>query len=183
YARCSGGGDGGLALEDDDAVGEVAMIRCSDSPPDRVLTSWSIRFSKLIGLSTSVWNWGCMNAALICLINSMRTVPGNFGEMVCGFKDTWRFCLTVKSSGSSPARRRTNVVLPVPFSPSMTMISESVNVPPSTVSLKPPRVLCRVLSTITSSAVSTILKESDSSRNRRFSVGIKPSRKMLMPCL
>ncbi|KAJ7712728.1 hypothetical protein B0H16DRAFT_1667418 [Mycena metata] len=144
------------------------MTRSASSPPDSVLTSWSIRFSKLIGLSTSVWNWGCMNAALICLINSMRTVPGNFGEM---------------SSGSSPARRRTNVVLPVPFSPSMTMISESVNVPPSTVSLKPPRVLCRVLSTITSSAVSTILKESDSSRNRRFSVGMKPSRKMLMPCL
>jgi len=34
---------------------------------------------------------------------------------------------------------------------------------------------------IISSAVSTILKESDSSRNRKFSVGTKPSRKMLMP--
>ena len=32
-----------------------------------------------------------------------------------------------------------------------------------------------------SSAVSTILNERVSSRNRRFSVGMKPSRKMLMP--
>ncbi|KAJ7491896.1 hypothetical protein FB451DRAFT_1336058 [Mycena latifolia] len=140
-----------------------------------------MRFSRFIGLSTSVWNCGCMNAALICLMSSMRTVPGNLGEIVCGLSDTCRLCVTAVSSGGSPASSRTNVVLPVPFSPSMTMISESVNEPPSTVSLKSPSVLCRVLSTTSSSAVSTILKESDSSRKRRFSVGMKPSRKMLIP--
>ncbi|KAH9039175.1 hypothetical protein EDB84DRAFT_1587726 [Lactarius hengduanensis] len=145
------------------------------SPPDSVLT--------YIGLTTSLWNCAFMKAPLICFNKSMRTVPGNLGEIVCGLSDTAMLCLSVGLSGSSPARRRTKVVFPVPFSPSMTMISESVNVPSWTVNLKPPRVLCRVLSTSISSAVSTILKERDSSRKRRFSVGMKPSRKMLMPAL
>ena len=112
-----------------------------NSPPDSVFTSWSIIASKLIGFNTSVWNCGCMNACLICLSNSIRTVPGNLGEIVCGFKDTANDCLSVSSSGVSPANRRTKVVLPVPFSPSMTMISESVKLPASTVSLKLPSVL------------------------------------------
>ncbi|EMD35425.1 hypothetical protein CERSUDRAFT_157173 [Gelatoporia subvermispora B] len=143
-------------------------------------------FSRFIGLMTSVLNCGCMNAALICLSKSMRTVPGNFGEIVWGLSDTESACLSVSTSGVSPASRRTNVVLPVPFSPNMTMISESVNEPASTVSLKPPSVFvmdgyvyCRVLSMSTSSAVSTILNESDSSRNRKFSVGMNPSKKNL----
>ncbi|KAF8889679.1 hypothetical protein BD779DRAFT_1611028 [Infundibulicybe gibba] len=121
------------------------------------------------------------SACLICLMSSIRTLPGNLGEIVWGFRDTCSVCLSVSRSGVSPASRRTNVVFPVPFSPNMTMISESVKLPDSTVSLKPPSVLCRVLSMITSSAFSTILNDKDSSRNRRFSVGIKPSRKILIP--
>ena len=70
----------------------------------------------------------------------MRTVPGKDGEMVCGLSDTLSVCLSVSSSGVSPASSRTNVVFPVPFSPSITMISESVNVPDCTESLKPPSV-------------------------------------------
>ncbi|KAH9932883.1 uncharacterized protein B0H18DRAFT_1083130 [Fomitopsis serialis] len=135
--------------------------------------------SRFIGFMTSVLNCGCINATLMRFSSSILTVPGKLGEIVWGFSDTLSDCFAVSSSGVSPASRRTNVVLPVPFSPSMTMISESVNVPDSTVSLNPPS--CRVLSTISSSAVSTILNESDSSRKRRFSVGMKPSRKMLMP--
>ncbi|KIY47434.1 hypothetical protein FISHEDRAFT_66131 [Fistulina hepatica ATCC 64428] len=162
--------------------------RCS-SPPDRVFTSWSMMFSKLMGLSTSVWNCGCMNDCLIRLRSSMRTVPGNFGEIVCGLSDTENESFSVSSSGAvTPASMRTSVVFPVPFSPSMTMISESVKLPSSTVSLNEPIVLvmagyeyCCVLVITISSAVSDILKERDSSRNRKFSVGMKPSRKMLRP--
>ncbi|EJD39591.1 hypothetical protein AURDEDRAFT_71090, partial [Auricularia subglabra TFB-10046 SS5] len=143
--------------------------RCS-SPPESVLTSWSMMPSRFIGLTTSVVNCGCMKAALICLSSSMRTVPGNLGEMVCGLSETAQACLSTSTSGVSPASRRTNVVLPVPFSPSMTMISESVNSPASTVSLNEPS--RRVLSMMISSAVSTILKLRLSSRKRRFSVGM-----------
>ncbi|EIN08179.1 hypothetical protein PUNSTDRAFT_113774 [Punctularia strigosozonata HHB-11173 SS5] len=139
-------------------------------------------FSRFIGFSTSVWNCGCMNAALICFNSSMRTVPGNFGEIVCGLSDTASCWAGLPSSGSStPARSRMNVVLPMPFSPSITMISESVNEEPSTEILKLPRVFCRVLSRTSSSAVSTILKERASSRKRKFSVGMKPSKNMLIP--
>ncbi|EDR08215.1 uncharacterized protein LACBIDRAFT_250088, partial [Laccaria bicolor S238N-H82] len=154
--------------------------RCS-SPPESVFTSWSIMFSKFMGFNTSVWNCGSMNACLICLSNSMRTVPGNLGEIVWGLSETDRVCLSASSSGVSPAKSRTKVVFPVPFSPNITIISESVKLPASTVSLNDPKVLCRVLSIASSSAVSTILNERDSSRNRKFSVGMKPSRKMLIP--
>ncbi|EIM89140.1 uncharacterized protein STEHIDRAFT_129667 [Stereum hirsutum FP-91666 SS1] len=180
YLRCGGGGYSGFTLKDNDTVGKIATL-CS-SPPDNVFTSWSMIGSKFIGLSTSVLNCGCMNAALICFNSNILTVLANFGLIVCGFKLTARLCLASSpASGTSPARRRTKVVLPVPFSPNMTMISESVKEPASTVSLKPPRVLWRVLSMRISSAVSTILKERDSSRKRRFSVGMNPSRKMLIP--
>ncbi|PCH35058.1 hypothetical protein WOLCODRAFT_133703 [Wolfiporia cocos MD-104 SS10] len=135
--------------------------RCS-SPPESVFTSWSRMGSRFMGFTTSVLNCGCINDALIRFNSSMRTVPGNDGEIVCGLSETESVCLSVSSSGVSPASRRMNVVLPIPFSPSITMISES----------------WRVLSMISSSAVSTILKVSESSRNRRFSVGMKPSRKM-----
>ncbi|EPQ52253.1 hypothetical protein GLOTRDRAFT_26061, partial [Gloeophyllum trabeum ATCC 11539] len=158
------------------------------SPPESVFTSWSRIFSKFIGFTTSVWNCGCMNACFICFSSSIRTLPGNFGEIVCGLRLTLNVCRSTSTSGASPQSRRMNVVLPVPFSPSITMISLSVNEPPSTVSLNPPSVFVmegyeywRDLSIRISSAVSTILKESDSSRKRRFSVGMKPSKKMLMP--
>ncbi|KAL1704834.1 hypothetical protein EV121DRAFT_204895 [Schizophyllum commune] len=152
---------------------------CS-SPPDNVFTSWSMMFSKLIGFNTSVWNCGCMNACLMRFSSNIRTDPGNFGEIVCGFNETANCCFDSSSSGdSTPASMRTNVVFPVPFSPSMTMISESVKLPASTVSLNPPSVFviagysyCAFFSMIISSAVSTILKESVSSRKRRFSVGM-----------
>lgn len=88
----------------------------------------------------------------------------------------------------APARRRQKVVFPVPFSPIMTMISESVKSPESIRRLKLPSFFsilgylkARDLSIANSSAVSAMRKVRDSSRNRRFSVGMWPSRKMLIP--
>lgn len=114
---------------------------------------------------------------------------GTHGDNICGFIDTLNFCSFARSSGISfPASSLTSVVFPVPFSPSMTMISESVNFPALTCSLNPPIVFVidgyenlRDLGVETSSAVSEILNVSDSVRNRRFSVGIIPSRKILIP--
>ncbi|KAJ3742732.1 hypothetical protein DFH05DRAFT_1536478 [Lentinula detonsa] len=111
----------------------------------------------LIGFNTSVWNCGCMKACLIRFNSNIRTVPGNLGDIVWGLRDTDSVCLSVSISGVSPASRRTNVVFPVPFSPSMTIISESVKEPASI--------------------------DNDSSRKRRFSVGMKPSKKILIPML
>ncbi|KLT44934.1 hypothetical protein CC85DRAFT_241756 [Cutaneotrichosporon oleaginosum] len=168
--------------------------RCS-SPPESVCTSWSMMPSKFIGLMTSELNWGCMNMALIRLRRSMRTVPGNLGEtgrrysLVWGFIDTRSETWSASLSGLSlPPRSWTRVVLPMPFSPRRTMISESENWPDLTCSLKPPSVLVmfgyvrvRMLGAAVSSTVSAMRNVSDSSRKRRFSVGIMPSRKMLMP--
>jgi len=85
------------------------------------------------------------------LWSSWRTVPWNFGEIFCGLYDTLSCgtpseaassrspdssAATASSLLSSPAIMRINVVLPVPFSPNMTTISESVKVPSSTWSLK-----------------------------------------------
>ncbi|KWU44390.1 hypothetical protein RHOSPDRAFT_17883 [Rhodotorula sp. JG-1b] len=152
--------------------------RCS-SPPERVVTYWSMMFSRFIGFRTSVLNCGCMNAARTCFRSSSRTVPGNLGAIVCGLSETEKCCSSAALSGLSlPASSLTKVVLPVPFSPRRTMISESVNEPPCMLSLKLPCVLVMVGYSSTASA---ILNVSDSSRNRRFSVGILPSRKMLIP--
>ncbi|ROT36949.1 hypothetical protein SODALDRAFT_280794 [Sodiomyces alkalinus F11] len=162
--------------------------RCN-SPPDRFLTSWSMKSSSLRGLTTSVWNWGDRKAALIFLKKSWRTVPSNLGVMVCGFmlmriSGIW----DLVSGLRAPASRRQKVVLPVPFSPIMTMISESVNSPASMRRRKLPSIFsilgylkARDLSRAYSSVPSAIRKVNDSSRKRRFSVGMWPSRKMLMP--
>ena len=96
------------------------------------------------------------------------------------------------SSGlMSPAMSRMNVVFPVPFSPSNTMISVSVNSPGSMCSVNEPCDLViagyakrrNFVSTAPSrsSAVSATLNVSASSRKRKFSVGTKPARKMFMP--
>ena len=59
----------------------------------------------------------------------------------CGFMEMFIGVICLPPSGfSAPASIRQNVVFPVPFSPIMTMISESVNSPPLTVSSKPPSV-------------------------------------------
>ena len=79
--------------------------------------------------------------------------------------------------------------MPVPFSPSMTMISESVKSPASTSSLNAPCVLAMAgyvnrenrLPSSTSALESETLNVSASSRKRKFSVGTNPARKMLMP--
>ena len=57
--------------------------RCS-SPPESVLTSWSISGSISIGFITSDMNCGWCAVSLIFLCSSMRTVPSNFGEIFCG---------------------------------------------------------------------------------------------------
>ncbi|ORY93438.1 hypothetical protein BCR43DRAFT_532409 [Syncephalastrum racemosum] len=107
----------------------------------------------LRGLTTSVWNWGFRKAALIFFRNSMRTVPGNLGEIFWGLYETFNSGTFLSPSGlSRPAKRRMNVVLPVP----MTTISESVNSPAWTSSLKSPRVLLRSLAIAMSSACSAM---------------------------
>ncbi|KAI7825403.1 hypothetical protein BX661DRAFT_194146 [Kickxella alabastrina] len=148
--------------------------RCS-SPPDRFLTSLSTISSILIGLTTSVWNCGFMKALRIFLSISMRTEPSTWGRSSAA-------CLRF------PASMRISVVFPVPFSPSRMMTCDSVNEPPLTDSLKLPMVLVidgyvyvwwRLISS--SVACSTRRNDSASSRKRMFSVGMWPSRKMLMP--
>ncbi|RKP24129.1 hypothetical protein SYNPS1DRAFT_33272 [Syncephalis pseudoplumigaleata] len=122
-----------------------------------------------MGLTTSVWNCGWRKALLIFLRKSMRTLTCISG-------------MRLSPSGCrAPASMRTNVVLPVPFSPSMTRISESVNSPPSILRWKSPSSVAIRLISSGLSATSPMRKESDSSRKRRFSVGTLPSRKMLMP--
>ncbi|RKP01443.1 hypothetical protein CXG81DRAFT_4803, partial [Caulochytrium protostelioides] len=154
--------------------------RCS-SPPESFCTSWSMMFSIWSGLTTSVWNCGCIKAPLMRCSSNMRTVRVVFGEMVCGLYDTLSSGTSTSSSGfSRPASMRMKVVLPVPFWPSMTRISESVNPPSQTVSSKSPWVFFmagyvkrRIFSLGSmSSALSARRKVSDSSRKRRFSVGI-----------
>ncbi|ORX67325.1 hypothetical protein DL89DRAFT_275743 [Linderina pennispora] len=133
--------------------------------------------SMRMGLATSVWNCGCMNMVRIFLSSSMRTVPANLGAIFCGLYETLSCGMVTSLSGASrPASMRISVVFPVPFSPSSTMICESLNSPASTLSLKLPR-----RSIISSWACSTRRNDSDSWRKRMFSVGILPSRKMLMP--
>lgn len=85
-------------------------------------------------------------------------MPVNFGVIFCGFIDMFIGGTDWVPSGfSAPASIRQNVlcisaieklillsaisyVLPVPFSPIMTTISESVNSPASTARWKPPKV-------------------------------------------
>ena len=118
----------------------ASAVRCN-SPPDRLFTSWSRMGSSLSGLSTSVLNWGCAYASAMLAHSRDRTDPSNEGEIICGLYDT----VNPPRSGSgvplgvsglsSPARMRINVVFPVPFSPSITTIWESVNSPASMFSL------------------------------------------------
>ncbi|KAF8867116.1 hypothetical protein BDZ45DRAFT_700103 [Acephala macrosclerotiorum] len=134
--------------------------------------------SSFRGLTTSVWNWGSRKAVLIFLKKSCRTVPSNFGVIFWGFMLTFiPGTFWLPSGFKAPARSLQKVVLPVPFSPIMTMISESVKSPDSMLSLNSPRVFCmdgylkaRVRSTMNSSAASAIRKVKDSSLNRRFSM-------------
>ncbi|KAK7207004.1 hypothetical protein BZA70DRAFT_234202 [Myxozyma melibiosi] len=162
--------------------------RCN-SPPDKFWTSRSMRSSMRSGLQTSVWNWGSRNDERIFLKKSWRTVPWNFGEIFCGFMLTDMAGSFLPLSGSKlPASRRQKVVFPVPFSPIMTMISESVKSPAWTRMWKSPIVFSidgylklRLLSIMSMSPASANRNCSDSSRKRKFSVGMFPSRKMLIP--
>mmetsp|Transcript_83199 Transcript_83199/g.138807 ORF Transcript_83199/g.138807 Transcript_83199/m.138807 type:complete len:211 (+) Transcript_83199:194-826(+) len=117
--------------------------RCS-SPPEIFWISWSMISSKCRGFSTSVLNCGCRMASRILVCSSALTVPWNLGEMVWGFTLIISSGMLIFSSSGLiiPASSRMNVVFPVPFSPSNTTISESVNSPGSTVNLNwPPMVL------------------------------------------
>mmetsp|Transcript_18683 Transcript_18683/g.59536 ORF Transcript_18683/g.59536 Transcript_18683/m.59536 type:complete len:221 (-) Transcript_18683:954-1616(-) len=185
--------------------------RCS-SPPDRYLTSWSSSGSRLSGLVTSVVNCGCIHASRSFLSSSDRTEPSARAEIFCGLYDTFisgtpsaaalsvsplSSAATCSSLLSRPASMRMKVVLPVPFSPSSTMISDCEKEPPLTCSLKerffflPTSVLVMsgyvnvappVADPVAfSSAVCASLKLSASSRKRMFSVGTKPARNTLMP--
>ncbi|KXS17199.1 hypothetical protein M427DRAFT_97187, partial [Gonapodya prolifera JEL478] len=170
--------------------------RCS-SPPERAswrrvrrgtkLTDWSMMLSMLRGFSTSVLNCGCMNICLIRLRNNIRTdenkFTSNLGLIFCGLYDT---CISGMMASPPPAIIRMNVVLPVPFSPSMTIISESVNSPAAIKSSPIDLDILgyryrRILSCCNSSAVSARRKVRLSSLNLKFSVGMTPSKKMLMP--
>mmetsp|Transcript_9373 Transcript_9373/g.28173 ORF Transcript_9373/g.28173 Transcript_9373/m.28173 type:complete len:204 (+) Transcript_9373:2587-3198(+) len=181
----------------------MVMATLCSSPPDRCCTSWSISSSIRMGFITSVMNWGCMYESRMRLCSRLRTVLVNLGLIFWGLYEMLKPGISTKwSSGfSMPASSLMKVVLPVPFSPSITIISESVKAPSSTLStnLAPPRPsLASVFmvafmagylyswnflgpSSTFSDADSATLKVRDSSRNRRFSVGTKPARKMLMP--
>ncbi|OBA22398.1 hypothetical protein METBIDRAFT_38783 [Metschnikowia bicuspidata var. bicuspidata NRRL YB-4993] len=160
-----------------------------NSPPDNTCTSWSMMLSIFNGLTTSLWNCGFKNAPLIFLKNNWRTVPGKRGAIFCGFIEMFNLGTSVPlSAAKAPAKILQNVVLPVPFSPNITKISELVKSPFSTVNLKSPCVFRNVgyckadeWSKIKPSAASAKRNCNDSSRNRMFSVGMKPSKKMLMP--
>ena len=65
---------------------------------------------------------------------------GDLGQIVCGLGDIAVLCLSVGSVGLLASEESTNVIFLVPFSPNMTKISESVNVPSCTVNLEPPSV-------------------------------------------
>ncbi|KAI9502389.1 hypothetical protein BX070DRAFT_193224, partial [Coemansia spiralis] len=161
----------------------TSATRCS-SPPESFCTSLSIMLSMFIGLTTSVWNCGCMNIDWIFLSRSIRTVPLNLGAIICGLYDTLSCGMSTSSPWSGfclPASMLISVVLPVPFSPSKTTICESVNEPCWTVSLKSPSVLLQLRSISWSSICSTMRKVSASSRKRIFSVGILPARNTLIP--
>mmetsp|Transcript_4730 Transcript_4730/g.14616 ORF Transcript_4730/g.14616 Transcript_4730/m.14616 type:complete len:194 (-) Transcript_4730:945-1526(-) len=163
--------------------------RCS-SPPERCITSWSMSASMLSGFITSETNCGWTYMSRIFLCSSARTDPSNFGEIFCGLYDTLSSGTRVPSSASSiPASIRMKVVLPVPFWPRSTRISESENLPGLISSLNAPIVLviagysyrsCLSASPLRSSTSAT-RKVSASSRKRMFSVGMKPARKMLIP--
>ncbi|ODQ57663.1 hypothetical protein WICANDRAFT_35367, partial [Wickerhamomyces anomalus NRRL Y-366-8] len=68
-----------------------------------------------------------------------RTVPGNFGAIFWGFMEMFNFGTSKSlSAGMAPANNLQNVVLPVPFSPIITKISESLKSPFSICNLKSP---------------------------------------------
>ncbi|ODQ78910.1 hypothetical protein BABINDRAFT_172165 [Babjeviella inositovora NRRL Y-12698] len=159
---------------------KTMATRCN-SPPDKCWTSWSMIPSIFNGLTTS--------ATLIFFKNNWRTVPGNFGAIFCGFMETFIFGAVLPSSGEiAPANNLQKVVLPVPFSPIMTMISESVKSPAWIFKWKSPWVYsipgywnAREASWTNASLASDILNCKDSVLKRKFSVGMLPSKKMLIP--
>ncbi|ODV96682.1 hypothetical protein PACTADRAFT_25698, partial [Pachysolen tannophilus NRRL Y-2460] len=82
---------------------------------------------------------GCKKDAAILFKNNCLTVPVNFGAIFCGFIETFNLGAFVPSSGSmAPANNLQNVVFPVPFSPIITKISESLNSPASIFKWKSP---------------------------------------------
>eukprot|EP01139_Manchomonas_bermudensis_P004965 Amastigsp_a174499_424.p4 type:complete len:121 gc:universal Amastigsp_a174499_424:1491-1129(-) len=103
------------------------------SPPERVSTSLSMMSSIMSGFMTSVWNWGDMYVARIFCARSWATEPLNLGEIFCGLYETLSSGISSSETSGlrSPASMRMNVVFPVPFSPSMTMISELEKSPDS----------------------------------------------------
>mmetsp|Transcript_44486 Transcript_44486/g.144411 ORF Transcript_44486/g.144411 Transcript_44486/m.144411 type:complete len:208 (-) Transcript_44486:1200-1823(-) len=120
----------------------TSATRCS-SPPERYLTSWSSSRSISIGFITSVLNCGWMKASRIFLCSSSRTVPSKDGAIFCGLYETFSLgtCDAASPSGARcPANILMKVVLPVPFSPSMTRISEPEKEPASTCSVNVPSV-------------------------------------------
>ena len=157
--------------------------------------------SIFIGRITSEMNCGCTYVSRIRLCSSWRTVPGNLGEIFCGLYDMFSSGIShvspCEGSGlSRPASIRMKVVLPMPFSPSSTMISESEKEPASTSSVKHVPFF-GAISFLTMSgysyaparpdwwsssvADSASLKFSSTSRKRMFSGPMKPARKMLIP--
>ncbi|ODQ64344.1 hypothetical protein NADFUDRAFT_26880, partial [Nadsonia fulvescens var. elongata DSM 6958] len=109
------------------------------------------------------------------------TEPTNLGAIFCGFIETLSLGAFCPSSGDNPpANIRQKVVLPVPFSPIITIISESEKSPASIFNLKSPIVLVILLywksrvCSIKSSSVEISDKRNcrDSVRKRKFSVGM-----------
>ena len=82
-----------------------------------------------------------MKAVLMRLKKSWRTVPWNLGVIFWGFMEMFMGGIFWSPSGlRAPASILQKVVLPVPFSPIMTRISDPVKVPGSTLRWKLPMV-------------------------------------------
>ena len=112
--------------------------------------------------------------------------------------ETFKSGTSFFKSSSLPARILTNVVLPVPFSPNKTTISEFLKPPPSISNSKVTYdgffgfLYCffklgylkwEYLSDLCSESYWEILKLNSYSLNLIFSVGIKPAKKTLIPSL
>ena len=101
-------------------------------PPERDCTFKSNKSYKFNGFVTSEANFGWSHNYFSLSYNNYLTVPPNFGWIYCGFTETSKVGKSPLASLSLPANILINVVLPVPFYPSITTICELLKYPCST---------------------------------------------------
>mmetsp|Transcript_136751 Transcript_136751/g.332426 ORF Transcript_136751/g.332426 Transcript_136751/m.332426 type:complete len:205 (-) Transcript_136751:105-719(-) len=148
----------------------MASTRSSSGPNSSMILAWSSSRRSA--------------SSLMCAMTASTAVCSVGGASSC----RWKTSMAAGSGRSRCAMAAITLLLPQPFWPSMTMISLSEKFPDFTSSWKPPIFLVKsgysvkfIRSVASTSCSSATLKVRDTSRNRKFSVGTKPSRKMLMP--